>query len=185
MYKKAIESKRGEIEKAIEHFKEEMSKIRTGRANPGIVDGLMVDYYGSKTPIKQIANINIPEPRTIVIQPWSIDSLSNIEAAIKVSDLNLNPNNDGKVIRINIPPLNEERRIELVKFLNKKAEEARISLRTIREEVWQEIQDMEKRGEIAEDDKFRGKERLQEAIDEYNKKIDELREKKEQDIMTV
>lgn len=185
MYKKAIEEKRGEIDKAIEHFKEEMAKIRTGRANPGIIEDLMVDYYGNKTPLKQIANINVPEPRTLLIQPWSVDSLANIEAAIKMSDLNLSPNNDGKVIRISVPPLNEERRAELVKILNKKAEEARISVRTIREEIWQEIQDMEKRGEIAEDDKFRGKERLQEATDEYNKKIDEMREKKEEDIMTV
>jgi len=185
MYKKAIENKREEIEKAIEHFKEEMTKIRTGRANPGIIEDLMVDYYGNKTPLNQIANINVPEPRTLLIQPWSIDSLANIEAAIKMSDLNLSPNNDGKVIRISVPPLNEERRADLVKVLNKKAEEVRISVRNIREEIWQEIQDMEKRGDIAEDDKFRGKERLQEAIDEYNKKIEEMRDKKEQDIMTV
>ena len=185
MYKKLIEGKSQEIERAIDHFKEEMAKIRTGRANPAIIEDLMIDYYGSKTPLKQIANINVPEPRTLVIQPWSIDSLANIEAAIKISDLNLSPNNDGKVIRINIPPLNEERRAELVKALNKKAEEARIAIRNIREEAWQEIQDMEKRGDIAEDDKFRGKERLQEVIDGYNKQIEEMREKKEGDIMTV
>jgi ribosome recycling factor len=185
MYKKAIEDKKEEIEKAIGHFKEEMIKIRTGRANPGIVEDLMIDYYGNKTPLKQMANISTPEPRTLLIQPWSVDSLANIEAAIKTSDLNLSPNNDGEVIRINIPPLNEERRIELVKVLNKKAEEVRISVRNIREEIWQEIQDMEKRGDIAEDDKFRGKERLREANDEYNKKIEEMREKKEKDIMTV
>ena len=115
----------------------------------------------------------------------SRSTLANIEAAIKNSDLNLSPNNDGEVIRINIPPLNQERRAELVKMLNKKAEEARIAVRNTREDIWQEIQDMEKRGEIAEDDKFRGKERLQEAIDDYNKKIDELRVKKEDEIMTV
>jgi len=185
MYKKVIEDKRKEIEKTIEYFKEEMIKIRTGRANPGIIEDLMVDYYGNKTPLKQIANINVPEPRTLLIQPWSVDSLANIEASIKTSDLNINPNNDGKVIRISVPPLNEERRIELVKVLNKKAEEARISVRNIREETWQKVQDMEKDGEIAEDDKFRGKERLQEMIDEYNKKIEDMRDKKEQDIMTV
>ena len=185
MYKKAIENKRAELEGAIEHFKIEMTKIRTGRANPAILEDLMVDYYGVRTPIKQIANINVPEPRTLVIQPWSRDSLANIEAAIKNSDLNLSPNNDGEIIRISVPPLNEERRVELVKMLNKKAEESKIAVRNIREDIWQEIQDMEKRGEIAEDDKFRGKERLQEAINEYNKKIDELKEKKEREIMTV
>ncbi|MGW8185168.1 MAG: ribosome recycling factor [Candidatus Moraniibacteriota bacterium] len=185
MYKKAIENKRNDLDGAIEHFKTEMSKLRTGRANPSIIEDLLVDYYGVKTPLKQIANINVPEPRTLLIQPWSRDSLANIEAAIKISDLNLSANNDGEVLRINIPPLNEERRLDLVKMLNKKAEEARIAVRNIREDIWQEIQEMEKRGEIAEDDKFRGKERLQETINDYNKKIDELREKKEQDIMTV
>lgn len=185
MYKQAIENKKDDIEKAIDHLKEEMVKIRTGRANPGIIEDLMVDYYGTKTPLKQTANISVPEPRTLLIQPFSVDTLANIEAAIKMSDLNLAPNNDGEVIRIIVPALNEERRSELVKVLNKKAEEARIAVRNIREEAWQEIQDMEKRGEIAEDDKFRGKERLQEMIDEYNKKIEEMREKKEGDIMTV
>jgi ribosome recycling factor len=185
MYKKTIENKHLELNGAIEHFKIEMSKIRTGRANPTIIEDLLVDYYGVKTPIKQMANINVPEPRTLVIQPWSRDSLVNIETAIKTSDLNLSSNNDGEVIRINIPALNEERRIELVKMLNKKAEDARIAIRNIREDVWQELQEMEKKGEIAEDDKFRGKERLQEVVNEYNKKIDDLREKKEQDIMTV
>lgn len=185
MYKKAIEEKKIDLNNAIEHFKFEMSKIRTGRANPAIVEDLLVDYYGTKTPLKQIANINVPEPRTILIQPWSRDSLANIESAIKNSDLNLTPNNDGEVIRINIPALNEERRLELVKMLNKKSEEARIAVRNIREEIWKEIQDMEKSGQIAEDDKFRGKERLQESINEYNKIIDELGDKKEQEILTV
>jgi ribosome recycling factor len=185
MYKKVIEDNKKELDASIEHLKFEMTKLRTGRANPAIIEDLMVDYYGVRTPIKQMANINVPEPRTLLIQPWSRDSLSSIEAAIKTSDLNLSPNNDGTVIRISIPPLNQERRVELVKVLNKKAEEARISIRSIREDVWQEIQEMEKSGEIAEDDKFRAKERLQEVINEYNKKVDELREKKEQDIMTV
>ena len=185
MYKEIINSKKDELEKSIEHFKEEMAKIRTGRANSAIIEDLLVDYYGTKTPLKQMANINIPEPRVIVIQPWSADSLVNIESAIKMSDLNLSPNNDGEVIRINIPPLNEERRADLVKILNNKAEETRIAVRNIRENIWQEIQEAEKNGEIAEDDKFHGKEKLQEMIDEYNKKIEELRKKKEEDIMTV
>ncbi|MFZ2153852.1 MAG: ribosome recycling factor [Candidatus Moraniibacteriota bacterium] len=185
MYKKIIEDKKSDLDGAMEHFKNEMTKIRTGRANPTILEDLMVDYYGVRTPIRQMANINVPEPRTLLIQPWSRDSLASIEAAIKTSDLNLTPNNDGEVIRINIPALNEERRMELVKVLNKKAEEARISIRNVREETWQEIQEAQKSGEIAEDDKFRGKERLQEVINDYNKKVDELREKKEQDIMTV
>ena len=171
MYKKIIEDKKKDLDGAMEHFKFEMSKIRTGRANPSLVEDLLVDYYGTKTPLKQIANINVPEPRTLLIQPWGRDTLSSIETAIKISDLNLTPNNDGEVIRISIPAL--------------KAEEARISVRNIREDIWREIQELEKNGEIAEDDKFRGKERLQEVINEYNKKIDEMREKKEQEILTV
>lgn len=185
MYKKIISSKIKDLDKAIDFFQQEIGKIRTGRANPGLVENLMVDYYGTKTPLKQVANISVPEPRLILIQPWDTDSLANIEAAFKLSDLGLTPNNDGKSIRINIPPLNEERRRELVKVLNQKTEEARVSVRNIREEAWKEIQKAEEKGEISEDDKYRGKERLQELIDEYNKKIEELREIKEKEIMTI
>ena len=185
MYQEIIKNKESEFEKAVEYFKAEINKLRTGRASAALVESLPVDYYGNKTPLKQVASINVPEPRLIVIQPWDVDSLANIEAAIKMSDLNLNPNNDGKVIRINIPPLNEERREELVKVLNQKAEEARISIRGIREEIWEEIQELEKAGKIAEDDKFRGKERLQEAVDGYNKIIEDARERKEKEVMTI
>ena len=185
MYKEVIKNKESEFEKAVEYFKSEVGKLRTGRANPSMLEGLMVDYYGNKTPLKQVASISAPEPQLIMIQPWDADSLANIEAAIKMSDLNLNPNNDGKVIRVNIPPLTEERREELVKVLNRKAEEARISIRTIREEIWEEIKGLEKAGKIAEDDKFRGKERLQETVDDYNKIIEDMRGRKEKEIMTI
>ncbi|MDH4330157.1 MAG: ribosome recycling factor [Candidatus Moranbacteria bacterium] len=185
MYKEIIEEKKKELEVALNHFKEEAKKIRTGRANPEVFENLMVDYYGNKTPLKQVASVTVPEARLVLIQPWDTDSLANIEAAIKLSDLNANPNNDGKVIRIGIPPLNEERRVEIVKFLNSKAEEARIAVRNIREEAGQEINKMEKEGKIAEDEKFIGKERLQEMINDYNKKIEEVRESKEKEIMKV
>ena len=185
MYREIIKTKKSKLEKAIEYFKTEVSKLRTGRANASLVENLLVDYYGNKTPLNQVANINVPEPRLIVVQPWDTDSLANIEAAIKMSDLNLNPNNDGKVIRLNIPPLNEERRGELAKILSQKAEEARISIRGVREEIWEEIQELEKAGKITEDDKFRGKEKLQEIVDDYNKQIENTREKKEKEIMTI
>ncbi len=185
MYNEIINKRKDDLEKSIEHLKLEMGKIRTGRANPSMVEDLLVDYYGTKTPMKQIASINTPEPRLIVIQPWDKGALTAIEAAIRESDLNLNPNNDGILVRINIPMLTEERRKEMVKMLNQKAEEGRIAVRTIREEIWKEIQDAEKRGEISEDDKFRGKDKLQEIVDEYNKKIEEVRTKKEAEIMTV
>ena len=185
MYKELIENKKADLDKAVEHFKEETGKIRTGRANPAIVEHLMVDYYGTKSPLKQVASINVPEPRLITIQPWDKDSLVSIETAIRESDLGLNPANDGQVIRLNIPPLNEERRNELVKVLNQRTEDAKIAVRNIREELWKEIQNIEKEGKISEDDKFKGKEKLQEVVDEYNKKIEEIRERKEKEITTV
>ncbi len=185
MHKQIIESKKSDLEKAVEHLETEVGKLRTGRANPAIVESLMVDYYGTKTPLKQVASINVPEPRLIVIQPWDADSLVSIEAAIKDSDLGINPNNDGQVVRLNVPPLTEERRTDLVKILNQKAEESRVSVRNAREEAWKEIQDMEKEGKISEDDKFRGKDELQKITDEYNNKVEEIRDKKEKEIMTV
>lgn len=185
MYNDIIAKHKDELEKAVEHFKIEAGKIRTGRANPALVEDLLVEYYGTKTPLKQIASINTPEPRLIAIQPWDRGALVPIETAIRESGLNLNPNNDGALIRINIPMLTEERRKEMVKVLNQKGEEARIAVRSVREEIWKEIQDAEKKGEISEDDKFKGKEKLQEIVDEYNKKIEALRIKKEDEIMTV
>jgi ribosome recycling factor len=185
MYKEKIEASRKDFEKSVEYFKEEIGKIRTGRASAGLVENLSVDYYGSKSPLKQVASISIPEPRTIVISPWDKGSLIYIEKAIKESDLNLNPINDGIVIRINLPALNEERRKELVKLLNQKAEEARVAVRKGREDILDEIEAMKKEGKIGEDDMFQGKEKLQKVVDEYNAKIEEIRKKKEEEIMTV
>ncbi|KKR20251.1 MAG: Ribosome-recycling factor [Candidatus Moranbacteria bacterium GW2011_GWA2_39_41] len=185
MYKEIIEKKKLELEKSIEHFKEELGQLRTGRAATTMVDNLMVDYYGAKSPLKQVASITIPESRTIMISPWDKDSLVSIEKSIRESQLNLNPNNDGQVIRINIPALNEDRRKDLVKMLNQKAEDARISIRKHRENVWEEIQESEKAGLMGEDDKFAGKDELQKVVDEYNKKVEEIRAKKEEEILTV
>jgi ribosome recycling factor len=180
-----IEKKKADFEKSMDYLKEELAKLRTGRASIGLVDGLLVDYYGSRSPLKQVASITIPEPRTIMISPWDRDNLVNIEKAIRESQLNLNPVNDGVAVRINLPALNEERRKELVKLLNQKAEEARVSIRKTREEVWDEIQEQEKSGRIGEDDKFSGKDKLQKVVDEYNGKIEDIRKKKEEEIMTV
>lgn len=185
MYEEVIENKKTGLEKTTGRFGEEMGKIRTGRANPALVENLLVDYYGTKTPLKQIAAINVPEARLIIINPWDKNALSSVETAIRNSDLGLNPASDGQIIRINIPPLTEERRKNLVKVLNQKAEEARIAVRNIREEAWKEIQDLEKGGTISEDDKFRGKEKLQKIIDEHNKQIEDSREKKEKEILTI
>lgn len=185
MYNEIINEKRQEFEKSIEYFKEELNQLRTGRASAALVDNLIIDYYGAKSPLKQIAGITIPEARTVMISPWDKGALVNIESAIRESQLNLNPNNDGQVIRINIPALTEDRRKELVKVLNQKSEDARISIRKHREEVWEEIQEAEKAGTIGEDDKFAGKDKLQAVVDEYNRKIEEIREGKEKEILTV
>lgn len=185
MLEKTISDSKPKMEKAIERFQEEIGKLRTGRASSAIVENLMVEYYGSKSPLKQIASINVPEPRLIVIAPWSKDNLVDIEKAINEAGLGLNPTNDGQVVRIATPPLNEERRTELVKVLGKYAEEARVLVRQAREEAWDEIQDLEKSGELAEDDKFKGKDNLQKIVNEYNGKIEEVREKKEKEIMEI
>lgn len=185
MYKEVIESKKLFFDEVIEHFKGEIDKIRTGRATPALVDYVSVNCYGSMTPLKQIASINVPEPRSLMIQPWDRSMLGAIESAIREANLGFNPTNDGVVVRIALPALTEERRKDLVKALNHKAEEARIAVRNVREDSWKEIQGLEKDGTINEDDKFRAKDALQEVVEGYNKKIEEMRKKKEEDIMTV
>ena len=185
MYQTIITDHKELFEEAVNHFSEEMAKLRTGRATPALVDHLLVDYYNTKSPIKQIASVSAPEARLILIAPWDTGSLVMIEAAIREANLGLNPSNDGKVIRLSIPPLTEDRRRDLVKGLNRLAEEARIAVRTIREDAWKEIQDVEKAGGMGEDDKFHGKDALQEIVETYNDRIEELRKKKEGEIMTV
>jgi len=173
------------MEKAIERLKEEVGKLRTGRANPAMVEGLMIDYYGAKSPLKQVASITIPEPRLIVISPWNKDNLVDIEKAINEAGLGFNPTNDGQAIRIVIPPLNEERRADIVKVLGKYAEVSRVLIRQAREEAWNEIQEQVKSGKLGEDDKFRGKDELQKMVDEYNGKIEEIKRKKEKEILEI
>jgi ribosome recycling factor len=185
MLEQIVQKARPKMEKAIERFKEEIAKLRTGRANPAILENILVDYYGAKSPLKQVASITVPEPRLMVISPWNKDNLVDIEKALNESDLGLNPTNDGQVIRVVIPPLNEERRRELIRILGKYAEESRVLIRQAREEVWDEIQDMVKEGKLSEDEKFRGKEQLQELVDEYNEKIEEIRGRKEKEIREI
>ena len=181
MYQELIEKSKVNFEKTINHFKENLGKVRTGRASTAMVDDLLVDYYGSRSPLKQVASVSVPEPRMIVISPWDKSTLAIIEKAIKESDLGLNPMNDGIIIRINIPALTEERRKEFVKMLNQEAEGARVAVRKLREDVWDEIQTLT----IGEDDKFQGKEKLQKVVEEYNAMIEEIRKKKEVEIMQV
>jgi len=184
-YKEIIDKLKPQLDQTIEYYKGELAKIRVGRANPTMVEDIKVDCYGQKFPLKQLANINIPQPRVIIIQPWDKNILGEIRSAIEAYSSGLNPIIDGETIRINIPQLSEERRKELIKVLSQKTEEARISIRRRREEAWKEIQELEQQKEITEDEKYRAKDELQKLIDEYNKKINELEKNKEQDILTI
>ncbi len=185
MYKEIIDNIKPDLEKAMEYLKNELNKLRIGRATPAIVEDLEIECYGQKMPLKQLANISTPQPRLIIVQPWDKTILESIEKGISKSSLGLPSIIDSDVIRINVPQLSEERRKELTKVLHEKIEETRISIRHKREEAWKKIQEKEKAGEMGEDDKFRGKDELQKVIDEYNKKTEEIREKKEEEIMTV
>jgi len=181
-----IKSKlRTRMDKTIESLQEEFKKIRSGRANAGLVEGLVVDYYGSKTPLKQLASISVPEPRLIVIQPWDKGTLSEIEKAFHTSDLGLNPNNDGKVIRISIPALTKERRKELVKVAKGKAEDARVAIRNIRRDGNEEVKTAEKEGHVSEDDSKKTLDKIQKITDEYIEKINKLLDAKDAEIMEV
>ena len=163
----------------------EFKTIRTGRARPSLVENIKADYYGTPTPIAQMAKVVAPEPRLLLIEPWDKNVLENIEKAIMQDNLGLTPNNDGSVIRINIPELTEERRKELVKLIHEKAEQARISIRNIRREANEKLKKEKDSGEISEDNYHRGLDNIQDITDEYIEKIDEMVEKKEEEIMTV
>lgn len=180
-----LEKARKSFDEIIEFFKEDLKTVRTGRANVRLVDNLEIEYFGARTPLQQAASVTTSDARTVVISPWSKDSLVDIEKAIRESDLGINPTNDGNVIRLSFPALTEERRIELVKIVGKKSEDARIKVRKVREETWDKIQKMEKEGEIAEDEKFAQKERLQAIVDEQNKRIEEIVKEKEVEVMQV
>ncbi|MBD3380353.1 MAG: ribosome recycling factor [Candidatus Omnitrophica bacterium] len=167
---------------AVEAVKSEFSTIRTGRAHPHLVDGIKVDYYGTKTPLKQLANISTPEPRLIVIQPWDKNSMEPIEKAILTSDVGITPTNDGKVIRLSMPQLTSERRQELAKVIHKMAEEGKVSIRGSRHHANDEAAKLEKDKAMTEDDKFLTKDKVQKLTDEYVGKIDELLKEKETEI---
>ena len=171
------------LNKVIEHFKNEITVLRTGRATPALVEDLAVDYYGTKTPLKALASISTPDPKQILIQPWDKGALQPIEKAIQSSQLGLNPIVDGVYVRLNLPQLTEERRKDLTKILGQKAEEAKISVRKAREEALKEVEEQEKKKEISEDEKFRKKSEAQKTVDETNKKIEEIVSAKEKEIM--
>jgi len=170
---------------AVEALKKEFSSIRTGRASMALLDGIVVDYYGTLTPLQQLASLSIPESRQITIQPWEQRIIPEIEKAILKSDLGLTPMNDGKMIRINIPVLTEERRKQLVKVVRKRAEEAKVAVRNIRRDTNDELKKLEKDKHLSEDDVKKEQEEIQKITDSFIKKIDEIVEHKEKEIMEV
>jgi ribosome recycling factor len=169
--------------KTVEHLKHELGSLRAGRANPQILDRIMVNYYGTPTPLNQVGNISAPEPRILVISPWDPSVIHEIEKSIQASDLGINPMNDGKIIRLVIPELTEERRKTLVKTLHKMAEDSKVALRTERHDSLENIKKMEKNSEITEDDMKRDEKDIQKIIDKYTKSIDDLVREKEKEIM--
>lgn len=173
------------MEKTVSAFESELKTIRAGRANASVLDKVSIEYYGAQTPLAQVGSISSPEPRLLVIQPWDLSVLSEIEKAIQKADLGLSPTNDGKVIRLNFPPLTEERRKELVKMVKKYSEEAKVAVRNIRRDAMDSYKDMKKKSEITEDD-LKGIEKdIQTVTDKYIKLIDDITATKEKEILEV
>jgi ribosome recycling factor len=173
------------MDAAVEHARNEFNTVRTGRASAALLDRIVIDYYGQETPLKQLATINVPEPRMLTIQPFDPSSMKQIEKAIQESDLGLTPSNDGKVIRLPIPQLTEERRKELVKVVRHLAEEGRIAVRNVRRDVLHHMKELVNKGEVGADEEHRGEERVQKLTDEHVAKIDDLLKRKEAEIMEV
>lgn len=181
--KEVLHTSEDKLKKAIEFVTREFSEVRTGRANPSIVEGLHIDYYGTPTMIKQLASISVPDPHMLFIQPWDPTAIVEIEKAIMKSNLGITPSNDGKIIRLAVPSLSKERRQELVKIVHKMAEEGRVSLRTIRHESKAHLEKLEKDKLVSEDDKFRGIDELQKLVDKYSARIEEVLKNKEKEIL--
>lgn len=179
---KNTESKMG---KAIASLESDLASIRAGRANPAILDKITVEYYGVQTPLAQVGTISVPEARTIIVQPWDLSVLKDVEKAILASDIGINPNNDGKVIRLNFPPLTEERRKELNKSVSKRGEEAKVAVRNIRRDAIEKFKKQKKDNEITEDDLKDLEEQIQKMTDKFVKQIDSIISEKEKEILEV
>lgn len=185
MIKELLKEAEAHMQKSISVLQEDLASIRTGRAHPGLVEKIQVEYYGSPTPLIQLASISVPEPRALMIKPFDKTTLKAIERAILASDLGLTPNNDGIAIRLNLPPLNEQRRRDLVKHVNNRLEEARVALRNIRRDAIKDIKDFENEKLISEDDRKRGEEELQRIVDRLIGDIERIGQNKEKEIMEV
>ena len=173
------------MDKTISVYAADLQSIRAGRANPAILDKILVDYYGTPTPIPQLGSVSVPEARTLLIQPWDVSAVKEVEKAILKSELGINPSNDGKSIRLSFPPLTEERRKEIVKDIHKRAEEAKVAIRSIRRDAIEGFKAQKKAGEITEDDLKETEKNIQTLTDEYVKEIDVMLAKKEKEILEV
>ncbi len=183
--KEIIHATDEKMKKTLEALGREFNEVRTGRAHPGLVEGLHIDYYGTLTLIKQMASISVPDSHLILIQPWDPTAIPEIEKAIQKSSLGINPSNDGKVIRLAVPPLSKERRQEMGKLLHKMAEESHISIRTIRRDAKETVEKLGKDKVISEDEKFRSIDELQKHVDKYTVKIDEMLKAKEKEVLEL
>ncbi len=173
------------MQKAVDALKQDLNAIRAGRASSSLVERITVEYYGAPTPINQVASVSTPEARLLVIQPWDRKLLPDIEKAIQKSDLGINPNNDGQVIRLNIPPMSEDRRRDLVKTLHKKLDEHKVAIRNVRRDIQDKLRDREKKKEVSEDELKRSTERLQKLTDRYVDEMDKVGKAKELEILEV
>ena len=182
---RVVKDTESRMKKTIEAVTDDLNEIRTGRASASLFDRIKVEYYGNPTPLNQVATISVPEARLVVIQPWDKGIIGEIEKAIQKSELSLNPSNDGKVIRLNIPPLTEERRKEYVKVAKDKAEQGRVALRNIRRDANDELKKLQKDGEISEDEQKRLEDEVQKLADSFVKKINDALEAKEQEILEI
>ena len=185
MVKEELKELEQKMKVSVEHFRKDLSRLRTGRANIGIFEDIKVDYYGALTPVNQVATLAVPDPTLISIQPWDTSLLETIDKAIRAADLGLNPINDGKILKIPIPPLDEERREEIAKHIRKLMEDEKTALRIMRRESKEMIELLEKEKEITEDDKFWGYDKLQEITGQCTKKIEEIAAAKEKEILEL
>jgi len=185
MIEQILNNHKDDFEKVMEHYAHELSGVRTGRANPALLNTVVVESYGSKMPIEHVASITASDAKTLVISPWDKSQLQAIEKGIQMANLGFNPSNDGNVIRINLPSMTEERRKEMVKMVGQLSEKARIGVRNVREEAVKEMKRAESDGKVGEDELARGQKKLQETVDKYNEEIKRMAEEKEKEVMTV
>ncbi len=180
-----IKTTKEKMHRRIEHLESEYAAIRAGRANPGVLDKVTVSYYGTPTPVSQVASVSVTEARTLVVQPWYVSIIKDLERAIQMSDIGINPQNDGKVLRLIFPPLTEERRKDIVKDISKMAEDTKVQIRNARREAIDKIKALKKSGDITEDDQKNGDKKIQDITDKYVKEVDLISDNKQKEIMAI